>query len=60
MIFFAIEIVVASIAKPDYFFGFYFWLDFVATVSLITDIGWIWNVIIGAEDFSTGNAEQAS
>jgi len=50
----------ASLAKADYFLGFYFWLDFVATVSLITDIGWIWNEIIGTQDFSASNAEQAS
>ena len=60
MIFFFIELILSSIAKENYFLGFYFWLDFVASVSLITDIGWIWNKIIGTEDVSASNAEQAS
>lgn len=60
MIFFLIELILSSIAKEGYFLGFYFWLDLVATLSLITDIGWIWNEIIGNEDVSASNAEQAS
>jgi len=51
MILFFAELVLASIAKEDYFNSFYFWLDLVSTVSLITDIGWIWDEIIGAEDY---------
>jgi len=45
--FFSLEIVLASLVKEDYFFGFYFFLDLIATLSLITDIGWIWDEIIG-------------
>ena len=61
MIFFALEICLASIAKEGYFLGFYFWLDFVATVSLLTDIGWIWNEIIGTGNGgNVENAQQAS
>jgi hypothetical protein len=45
---FAIEIILASIAKEDYFLGFYFWLDTVSTVSLIFDIGWFWDAILGS------------
>jgi hypothetical protein len=47
MALFGIEIIIASIAKEDYFLGFYFWLDLVATVSLIFDIGWFWDAILG-------------
>ena len=43
MFFFTLEIILASIVKPDYFLGFYFWLDIIATVSLVFDIGWIWD-----------------
>ncbi len=60
MIFFALELVLASISKENYFLGFYFWLDLVATVSLITDIGWIWNEIMGTQDVGAANADQAS
>jgi hypothetical protein len=47
LVLFAVEIVLASIAKDDYFLGFYFWLDLVATISLFADIGWVWNAITG-------------
>ena len=45
MFFFFVELLLASLAQEDYFLHFYFWLDLVATASLITDIGWIWNRI---------------
>jgi len=38
---FIIEILAASLAKPEYFNGFFFWLDFVSTISLLLDIGWV-------------------
>lgn len=47
LVLFTLEIVLASIAKKDYFIGFYFWLDIISTLSLIPDIGWIWDPIIG-------------
>lgn len=50
----------SSLAQKDYFLGFYFWLDLIATVSLITDIGWIYNEIVGGGDISASNASQAS
>lgn len=45
--FFLVELLLTSIAVPFYFNSFYFWLDFVATASLIFDIGWIWDYIVG-------------
>lgn len=50
----------ASYAQEEFFLGFYFWLDLVATLSLISDIGWIWDKMTGTEDVNAGNAEQAS
>ncbi len=47
MVCFALEIFFASISKEDYFNGFFFWLDFVSTISMIPDCGWIWDPIIG-------------
>ena len=46
-ILFLLELLLASVATPDYFLGFYFWLDLIATLSLITDIAWIWDEIVG-------------
>lgn len=60
MFFFAVELLMASFAQKDYFLGFYFWLDLIATVSLITDIGWVYNEIVGGGDISADNASQAS
>ena len=42
---FIIELLLSSLAIDGYLLGFYFWLDLIATVSLISDIGWIWNRI---------------
>ena len=36
-------------AKNDYFLSFFFWLDLIATVSLIQDIDYIMNPIMGYE-----------
>jgi len=38
---FFLEIFLASISKEDYFNGFFFYLDIISTVSMVTDIGWI-------------------
>ncbi len=40
---FIIELLLSSMAIDGYLCGFYFWLDLIATISLISDIGWIWN-----------------
>jgi hypothetical protein len=57
MIAFSIEIVFACFAKDDYWLGFYFWLDLISTVSLITDISWVMDLILGTSD--SGGATNA-
>lgn len=52
MICFTVEISLATYAKEDYLWSFFFWLDIVSTVSMIPDCGWIWDPIIGAGDSS--------
>jgi len=47
---FLTEIIMSSFALPDYFLRFYFWLDLIATLSLISDITWIWYPIVGIEE----------
>ena len=59
MALFGIEIILASLAKDDYFLGFYFWLDLISTVTLIFDIGWFWDLILGSSG-SVSNSQQAS
>lgn len=36
---FCLEIILASICKENYFLTFFFWLDVVSTLSMLTDIG---------------------
>jgi len=38
---FLIELVLSCYAKKDYIFSFFFWLDFVSTISLIMEIDFI-------------------
>lgn len=38
LISFTVEIIMAIIAKEDYIFGFFFWLDVISTLSLVLDI----------------------
>ena len=56
---FLIEILLQCIAKEEYWLGFYFWLDLVSTLSLITDIGWIMDALLGINGTSATNAKQA-
>jgi class 3 adenylate cyclase len=50
LIVFAVEFGMLNWLKPKYTFGFYFWLDLVATLSLIPDVGWIWDDVQGGGD----------
>jgi len=50
---FIVEIILQSMLREDYWLGFYFWLDVISTVSLLTDIGWVMNAIV---DLSSGGA----
>ena len=43
---FALEIILLCYAKDDYMWSFFFWLDIVATLSLIEDIGFIFDNIL--------------
>lgn len=53
LVLFLIELLLASIGKDGYFNSFFFWLDLISTVSLITDIP----VIM---DWLTGNTSVVS
>lgn len=44
---FCLELVLNSLARPDYFLGFFFCLDLLAVFSLLPDIPWIWQPMIG-------------
>ena len=38
---FTIEILINSVVAEDFKYSFFFWLDIIATLSLIADINWI-------------------
>ena len=56
LVFFSLEIIMCSLSKKDYFLGFYFWLDLVSTISLVTDIGRLMTLILGDQEFDATNA----
>eukprot|EP00743_Colponemidia_sp_Colp-15_P004114 GILK01004442.1.p1 GENE.GILK01004442.1~~GILK01004442.1.p1 ORF type:complete len:836 (-),score=113.06 GILK01004442.1:537-3044(-) len=56
LILFGVEIILTSIFKEEYFNSFFFWLDVVSTVSLLTDIPAVWSAMVG----TTGGAAQGS
>lgn len=57
MVLFAIEVFLASLAQEGYFLGFYFWLDFIATISLVSDIGWVWDPMVGNKELNVSNPQ---
>jgi len=46
LVMFLLEIILANYAKKEYRCSFFFWLDFLSTVSLITDIGWVMDLLV--------------
>jgi len=50
IILFGLELILGCLAKPKYFLGFYFWLDLVATLSLLFDIQAFMDAITNADD----------
>ena len=59
MLIFFLEVGVASIVKPKYFLRAFFWLDFVAAISLISDIPWL-SVLLLPNGFAAARAGRAS
>lgn len=48
LLLFVFELALNFYSRKSWRFGFYFWLDFLATLSLIPDIGWIWDPMSAA------------
>lgn len=58
LILFIGELTLNCICKDGYIGGFYFWLDAAATLSLVPDIGWIWDSFI--ESFGEDEGSSAA
>ena len=54
---FLIELIAASIGKPGYWLSFFFWLDGIATLSIISDIEPLMDLMLG--DSSNANNTDA-
>jgi len=50
---FSVELVLTSIAIDDYFLSFFFCLDIVSTVSLILDLTFVWEYLVGYESIAS-------
>lgn len=51
---FLLELIAASIGKADYWLSFFFWLDLIATLSVITDIKPLMELIMGDSSRGAG------
>jgi hypothetical protein len=51
---FLIELIAASIGKPGYWLSFFFWLDFIATLSIISDIQPLMEAMFGGDGEAAG------
>lgn len=55
MLSFIIEMALSMYAVEGYLFSFFFWLDFVSTATMISDVGWLWLIIMGEDLHHGGN-----
>ena len=60
LVLFATELAVSSICKENYFLGFYFILDFVATFSLLFDIPEVMEALFGGGGGQGGAADSTT
>lgn len=60
LVLFVLEFTISCYCKPGYLFSFYFVLDLIATFSVLPDIGWIWEAIIGSDGNQSASALKAS
>ena len=44
---FILEMILSIYAVEGYFMSFFFWLDLVSTTTMISDVGWLWLIIMG-------------
>jgi len=60
LLLFSFELVASCIGKDDYFLSFFFWLDLIATASLLMDITWVLNLFLQSNDSSIARAGRMS
>lgn len=58
--FFFIEIILTFYSKPDYRWGFFFWLDIISTLSLLLDTEWVSDLIFNGSTSNTASQKSAT
>lgn len=58
--FFCIEIILTFYSKPDYRWGFFFWLDIISTLSLLLDTEWVSDLIFNGSTTNTASQKSAT
>jgi len=56
MIVFALEFLISCYALDGYFMTFFFYLDFISIITMIPDVGWLWELIVGEGQSSSSQA----
>ena len=46
IIFFTLEILLASYSIDGFPGSFFFWIDIFSTITMIPDVDWIWNLVL--------------
>lgn len=60
MTIFMLEILLSCYSKKDYLFNFFFWLDFVSTITMLLDIGWFSDMLFPTNSDSTATSANAA
>lgn len=56
MAFFFLEITLSSMAIEYYFLSLYFFLDLLATITMFTDVTFIWDKVVGNNELILNDA----
>lgn len=56
MIVFALEFLISCYALDGYFMTFFFNLDLLSIITMIPDVGWLWELIVGEGQSSSSQA----
>ena len=58
--FFTAEVCILSYVTDGYFNSFFFWMDFLGTVSILLDIGWVSDTFLGGQSVKSGSVLRAT
>lgn len=56
MIVFAGEFIISCITLDGYFLTFFFFLDLLSIITMVPDVGWLWELIVGEGQSSSSQA----